>query len=81
MRLRLPVAEDRADLICALDMFFGVREPTRFLAELRRLVKPEGTLIIDDGHQTCRVTKDKIAASGTWHIVRETPDVLTCAPV
>ena len=46
-----------------------------------RLVKREGSSMIDEGQQPPRVTKDKIAALGTWHIVRETPDVLTCAPV
>ena len=69
-----------AHMTCALDMFFSVGEPTRFLGELKRITKPDGVLIIDDGHQPRRVTKEKIAASGHWHTVEETADHLTCRP-
>jgi len=69
-----------ADIVCAIDMFFSVKEPTRFLAELRRIIKDDGTLVIDDGHQRRSVTKQKIVASGCWVIREETRDHLKCKP-
>lgn len=67
-----------ADRVLALDMFFGIREPTPFLAELKRLTKPDGLLIIDDGHQSRQTTREKVLASELWDIVQETPDHLKC---
>jgi ubiquinone/menaquinone biosynthesis C-methylase UbiE len=69
-----------ADVVCALDMFFGIKQPAEFLAELKRITKPDGVLVIDDGHQPRQMTKDKILASGLWVIQAETPDHLTCRP-
>ena len=69
-----------ADVVCALDMFFGIKQPTEFLAELKRITRPDGVLVIDDGHQPRQMTKDKILASGLWIIQAETPDHLTCRP-
>jgi len=69
---------DIADVICAVDMFFIIKRPTEFLAELKRIIKSDGTLIIDDGHQPRSVTKAKILNSGLWDIVEETPDHLKC---
>ena len=70
-----------ADVVCALDMFFGVREPTTLLAELKRIAKPGGILIIDDGHQPRAATIAKIRAAGQWSIVSETRDHMTCTPI
>ncbi len=69
-----------ADVICCLDMFFGVRNPTALLAELRRIAKPDGLLIIDDGHQPRSATLAKLGAAGQWAIVSESPDHLVCRP-
>ena len=67
-----------ADRIFALDMFFGIRQPTEFLAELKRLIKPNGILVIDDGHQSRELTRRKILDSGLWKIESETRDHLEC---
>jgi len=67
-------------VVCAIDMFFIVKNPTQFLAELRRICKRGGTLIIDDGHQPRSVTKQKILDSGMWDISEETPNHLKCRP-
>lgn len=72
------VPDDIADIVCALDMFFGVKSPRDFLAEVKRIIKKDGILIIDDGHQSRTETKNKIAASGMWVIVEETADHLKC---
>lgn len=61
-------------------MFFAIRQPTEFLAELKRLVKPDGLLVIDDGHQPRKVTRQKILDSGLWKIEVDTKDHLECRP-
>jgi ubiquinone/menaquinone biosynthesis C-methylase UbiE len=67
-----------ADRVCAIDMFFSVADPGAFLAEIDRLLKPEGLLILDDGHQSRATTHAKLAASGRWEVAEETRDHLTC---
>jgi ubiquinone/menaquinone biosynthesis C-methylase UbiE len=69
-----------ADTVCVLDMFFGIKEPTEFLKELKRIVKKDGMLVIDDGHQPRDVTKKKILASNLWVIEEEIKDHLKCRP-
>jgi ubiquinone/menaquinone biosynthesis C-methylase UbiE len=69
-----------ADLVTAIDLFFGIHDQKAFLAELKRIAKPNGILIIDDGHQSRRATKEQIAAVGNWQIVAETRDHLICKP-
>jgi len=70
-----------ANVVCALDMFFIIKNPTEFLGELKRITQPNGVLIIDDGHQPRDKTKKSILESGHWTIVEETRDHLKCKPV
>lgn len=72
------VPDGIADVVCAIDMFWTIKQPTGFLEELKRIIKKDGTLIIDDGHQPRRETKRKILDSGLWDIVEETKDHLKC---
>lgn len=65
-----------ADAVCALDMFFGLSDPSAFLAEVRRICKPTGFLILDDGHEPRSATLAKLAASGLWQVTKATPDHL-----
>jgi len=67
-----------ADVVCAIDMFFVIKKPAEFLAELKRILKKEGILVIDDGHQSRSQTKAKILSSGLWSIYEETRDHLKC---
>ena len=67
-----------ANRVCAIDMFFSVRDPDAFLAEVDRLLKPEGLLLLDDGHQSRATTRAKLAASGRFEVLKETRDHLTC---
>jgi ubiquinone/menaquinone biosynthesis C-methylase UbiE len=69
-----------ADMVCAIDMFLIVKNPSDFLAELERITKRSGILVIDDGHQPRSITKQKILDSGLWDIFEETPDHLKCRP-
>jgi len=75
---RSGVPDHVADAVCALDMFFIIKQPTEFLTELKRIAKKNGLLIIDDGHQSRQATRQKILDSGLWKIVRETDDHLQC---
>ena len=70
--------DETADVVCAIDMFFVIKSPVEFLAEIKRIVKRNGILVIDDGHQPRSVTKQKILDSGLWDIFEETPDHLKC---
>ena len=67
-----------ADRICAIDMFFAVRRPLDFLAEVARLLAPNGLLILDDGHQSRATTRRKLAASGLFETAEQTRDHLEC---
>ena len=64
----------------AIDLFFAIRDKNAFLAELKRIAKPDGTLILDDGHQPRSQTLAQIAAAGSWTILAETKDHLTLKP-
>lgn len=65
-----------ADIVCAIDMFFIIKRPQEFLSEIQRILKPDGILIIDDGHQSRKETKQKIDRSGIFSIIEETKDHL-----
>lgn len=67
-----------ADLVYALDMFHMVENQKAFLAELRRITKPDGTLILDDGHQSREKTHRALLDSGLWTIEAETGEYLRC---
>jgi len=75
---RCPMPDASADLVYALDMVHAVRDPRSFLAEIRRLTKPGGTLILEDGHQARAVTRKKVLDAGGWRIEAETRWHLRC---
>lgn len=70
-----------ADMIYALDMFHMIKTPLSFLKELHRLLKKDGFLIIEDGHQPRNESKTKINNSKLWNIVEESKKHLKCIPV
>jgi len=72
------IPDEVADVVCAIDMFFIIKKPKEFLSEIRRILKKDGILIIDDGHQSRKETKKKISESGMWKITEETRDHLKC---
>ena len=70
-----------ADSILVLDTFHMIKEPSIFLGEIHRLLKKNGTLIIDDGHQPREQTITKIKDSLLWDIIKECDDYLKCIPI
>ena len=67
-----------ADVIYALDMFHHVKDAKAFLRELRRLLKPDGKLFIENGHQPFNEAKEKILKSDCWTIVEEEGNLFEC---
>jgi ubiquinone/menaquinone biosynthesis C-methylase UbiE len=73
-----PIASETADVIYALDMFHMVEQPKDFLSELSRLLKRDGTVIIEDGHQSRSETVQKIEEAGVLNIIQETEFHIKC---
>ncbi len=69
-----------ADLVYALDMFHMVKDTNAFLKELCRITKPDGLLILEDGHQPGALAKEKVNNSGCWEIIAETKAYMKCKP-
>jgi ubiquinone/menaquinone biosynthesis C-methylase UbiE len=70
--------DNTADLVFAFDMFHMVEDPAAFLTELARILKPEGVLHIEDGHQSRAEARQKILQTGDWRIVSERKKGLCC---
>ncbi len=75
------IPDNSADLIYAVDMFHMVSNPNAFLKELTRITKPNGILILEDGHQPRKSTLMKIRNSGCWEITEENKHHLQCKPI
>jgi ubiquinone/menaquinone biosynthesis C-methylase UbiE len=74
------IESDSADIIYALDMFHAVDEPETFFRELDRISKKDGTLYLEDGHQSRQVSREKIALSNLWNIEEEIDNFLILTP-
>ena len=72
------IESEIADVVYALDMFHMIEQPKELLTELGRLVKMDGRVIIEDGHQARSETKMKIEDSKILKIVRETKSFVEC---
>ena len=69
-----------ADVIYALDMFHHIKDTRGFLKELHRLLKPNGKLFIESGHQQIDKAKQKIVKSDCWVIIKEERNMFKCIP-
>ena len=74
------IADKSVDCICALDMLHQVGEPEKLFKELHRMVKKDGMLILDDGHQNREKTRRQISEPNLWKIIAENKDHLKCVP-
>ena len=57
-----------ADRVFAIDMFHAIDNTIQFLNELYRIVKPDGVLYIDYGHQLKERALDKIKKANLFEI-------------
>jgi ubiquinone/menaquinone biosynthesis C-methylase UbiE len=72
------ISDEIADIVYALDLFHMIEQPNVFLKELSRLVKKDGIIIIEDGHQLRTDTIQKIEKSDLLKIVQETKSHVKC---
>jgi ubiquinone/menaquinone biosynthesis C-methylase UbiE len=80
-KYKTPINTSTADVVYALDMFHMIEQPNEFLKELGRLVKNDGTIIIEDGHQPRSETIQKIEKSGFIKIIEETKSHVKCQKI
>jgi len=73
-----PIDSKIADVVYALDMFHMIHRPNELLKELSRLIKDDGIIIIEDGHQSRNETKQKIESVGILNIIEETKSHVKC---
>lgn len=69
-----------SDVVYALDMFHMIENPGELLRELARIVKPDGKVIVEDGHQPRKETLEKINKTGMFSIVSENKYHVVCCP-
>jgi ubiquinone/menaquinone biosynthesis C-methylase UbiE len=72
------ISDQSIDVLYALDMFHMVEQPTQLLKEFARLVKPNGRIVIEDGHQARKETQWKIENSGVLKTVEENKYHVVC---
>lgn len=70
-----------ADLIYSVDVIHMVLQPDRYFKEIRRLIKPDGFLVIDSGHLTKEEARSRILQNGYWKIESENGFRFKCKPV
>jgi len=70
-----------ADVIYVLDTFHMINDTSAFLTELHRLLKENGYLIIDEGHQSREQAKKKILQTKLWKISEENKNHMKCTPI
>ena len=75
------IEENTADLIYAVDMFHMIEDVQSFLDELYRIIKGDGVLILEDGHQPRETSRKKVDSSGKWAITKENERYMRCIPI
>ena len=75
------VPDKVADIVFAIDMVHYIQEPPAFLAELCRITKDDGKLILSGGHQSRVTIKRNLAKSSLWSICEENSDFIVCNKV
>lgn len=75
------IGDNSIDLIYAMDMFHMVKDTQSFLLELKRVIVPNGLLLIERGHQPRIVARRKIEDSNCWEVINETKDIFRCRPI
>jgi ubiquinone/menaquinone biosynthesis C-methylase UbiE len=75
------IPSESVDVIYALDMFHMVSNTNQFLKELHRILKPDGVLYLEDGHQPRTCSLEKVKKSEVWVVESETKKHMKCRPV
>jgi ubiquinone/menaquinone biosynthesis C-methylase UbiE len=69
------------DIVYALDMFHAVDDAGEFLSIIHNVIKKDGALYLEDGHQSRETSKAKIARSGLFRLDGETKGYMRLKPV
>lgn len=73
-----PLPDQTSDVLLALDMFHMIQNTNALLKEFYRISKPDGIVLIEDGHQAREETKAKILKSGFFEIESENKYHIIC---
>ncbi len=73
-----PIPDNSADVIYALDMFHMIEKPGELLSEFARMLKPQGIVIIEDGHQPRENTIKKITNSELFSVTDQNKYHVVC---
>ena len=60
------MADGCLDLVLLYDVFHGLTEPDRVLAEIYRILKPEGVLSFSDHHMKNEAIVSGVSATGLF---------------
>jgi ubiquinone/menaquinone biosynthesis C-methylase UbiE len=74
------IPDRSVDVVYALDMFHQVDDPAAFLDGIHRIVKPEGVLYLEDGHQARSRSLEKVQRSVNWRVARENENWMELKP-
>ena len=74
------IPDNEANLIYAIDMFHHVNQPQPFFKELYRIIKKDGQLYLEDGHQSRETSLNKIKQSNLWQVKSEDGNWITLTP-
>jgi ubiquinone/menaquinone biosynthesis C-methylase UbiE len=75
------IPDQTADLIYALDMFHMASDSDALLKEFHRLLKKNGKLILESGHQSKKQAHEKIEKTGLWSVAESNPGFFKCIPI
>src|SRR6056297_1453190 len=77
----ISIDDNIADVIYALDMFHHISKPKIFFQKLSRIIKKDGILYIEDGHQSREDSINKIEQSSLWKIGEQKQNYLICKAI
>lgn len=75
------IPESSADVVYALDMFHQVKEPAEFLLSIHRIIKSDGFLYLEDGHQSRKTALDKVSQSALWCVESQNDKYIQLSPL
>lgn len=77
----ISIDDNIADVIYALDMFHHISKPKIFFQKLSKIIKKDGILFIEDGHQSREDSINKIEQSSLWKIDEQKQNYLICKTI
>jgi ubiquinone/menaquinone biosynthesis C-methylase UbiE len=77
-RYTCQIPSEIADVIFAIDMFHRIESPAQLLQEFNRIIKQDGLIFIDFGHQPKENAVEKIENADILNIDEITNDYVLC---